>query len=555
MARSYTEQGYDVIAAINGGFFGLLNPAGEQLINQGVLIHHGELLRHWDPEANNEYIAQEHYIIGALKNGEFFHGYNPEHTMHISVNGGEEFILPNLNNPRSSGNPWWRDLNLLTGRFDSSISSSPDNLAGRDVILEIISGQMAFGEELIMQVRQTAQPAQNNLPVGENQAVLTASFASDMAFLNGLNEGDIITVRHTVANRRGTNIDWSQVDQAIAAHYLLIRNGRRQPLPEQPGALTPNYPAVTPNPNTENPLPRLPGQNTKRPRTAVGLRADGSMVWVVVSGSANTGMTMPEFQDYLMSLDLIYAWNFDGGGSSTMTVGETFVTYANGADSAFQRSVANGLVLVVPELSVPFVDIYPGHWFAHYVMSVYSNNLMSGTSTSPMIFNPNVMLTRDTFVTSLYRHAGESDVSEFANPFTDVSENMRYTDAIKWAAHHGIVQGVGGGRFAPGENITREQIAVIVQRYTNTAGHILPDIHNASDFADQGDISDWAAEAVEEIKNAGIIFGRPGNLFDPHGNVTRAEAAAILHRFTENVIIQEPEQEQGYEVEEDEGIE
>ena len=631
MARAYTEQGYDVIAAINGGFFGLTNQRGVQVLSQGVFIHDGELLRHWGPHGTNEYISQEHYIIGALKDGEFFHGHNPLHTMYINVSGGYTRTLKALNSPRSVGNPHWQDLNLLTERFGETVPSPSNRLEGRDVRLEVISGRMAFGEELLMRVVQTAHPAEYNALIGAGHAILTAANPGDMAFLDSLRADDIIRVSHTLENRRGTTVDWAQVEQAVPAHFTLIRSGVPQPLPWQPGALVPGYPEITPNPETNNPLPHLPSQNTKRPRTAVGLRADGTMVWVVVSGSFNSGMTMGEFQSYLLSLGLKYAWNFDGGGSSAMVIGETLVTYSAGVGSAFQRPVANGLVLVSPplpdntveisvqprnvniiqgesgslyvrarstagELSfqwyryagyqnsepvgenapvldisnleagehyfrvmvsagtaapqvsniaivtvseppIPFIDVQGDDWFTDYVMYVYENGLMSGTGTEPMRFSPNMTLTRGMLVTVLYRHAGMPDISGIANPFDDADAGQWYTDAVIWAADRDIVQGIGGGRFAPEQNITREQIAVIMLRYANAADKILSDVYQEQVpvFADDEIISDWADEAVRAIRQAGIIFGRPDNMFDPQGNATRAEASAILRRFTQGV--------------------
>lgn len=629
MAKSYTEQGYDVIAAINGGFFGLTNPAGTQVMNQGVFIRYGELLRNWEPNNSNEYISQEHYIIGTLKNGDFFHGYNPLHTMQISVNGSEVRTLQNLNSPRSTGNPSWQDLTLLTERFGETVPSPPDKLAGTDVRLEIVGGIMALGEELVMRVIQPSHPAADNAPIGTGHAILTAANAGDIAFLNSLKEGDTITVSHTFTNRRDTSVDWSQVDQAIATHFLLIKNGSPQPLPGHPDALVPVYPEITPNPETGNPLSLLPSQNTKRPRTGVGLRADGTMVWVVVSGDSGSGMTVSEFQDYLIALGLEYAWNFDGGASSAMVIGETLVTYSMGRDSDFQRPVANGLVLVSPPLAdntveitlqpypqnfemaqgntsgrltvrarstagelnyqwyqngepvgtnspvfvippdlevgkydfyvvvgaetapsqnsnkatvtviepPPFIDVQDGDWFADDVMFTYKKGLMSGTNTNPMMFSPNMTLTRGMLVTTLYRKSGSPDVSGLTNPFSDVPAELWYADAVIWAAHNGIVQGVGGRRFDPDQSITREQIAVIMLRYAGAANQILPDVYEEDlVFADNAAVSDWASEAVKTIRQAGIIFGRPGNLFDPQGNATRAEAAAILRRFIESVI-------------------
>jgi hypothetical protein len=120
-----------------------------------------------------------------------------------------------------------------------------------------------------------------------------------------------------------------------------------------------------------------------------------------------------------------------------------------------------------------------------------------------------------------------------ANPFFDVPAGLWYSDAVIWAAGNGIVQGVGDNSFAPGEDITREQIAAIMVRYANAAGQTLPEA-SPFDFADEETISGWAREAVKIIRQAGIIFGRPGNMFDPQSGVTRAEASAILRRFIEN---------------------
>jgi hypothetical protein len=348
MAQQYTNAGYNVIAAINGGFFGQNVPAGTQVPLQGAMISNGELIRHWGPGGSNEYISQEHYVVGTLKNGTVFHGHNPTHVMNLSVNGGAPRVLQALNSPRSDGNVGWRDLTLLTDSFAPTIAAAGSRLNGRDVRLEVLAGRMAFGEDLIMRVVQASHAAVNNAAIAPGQARLIASNAEDMAFLATLSVGDIVTINHTVTNRRGTTVDWTQVEQAIAAHFCLIRDGVRQPLPGQPGALRATSPDITPNASTVSPLPLLPSQNTRRPRTGVGIRADGTMVWVVVSGGGTTGMTMPQFQAYLMSLNLRHAWNFDGGGSATMVVGHTLQTYGDGAASTYQRPVANGLILVSP---------------------------------------------------------------------------------------------------------------------------------------------------------------------------------------------------------------
>jgi hypothetical protein len=198
--------------------------------------------------------------------------------------------------------------------------------------------------------------------------------------------------------------------------------------------------------------------------------------------------------------------------------------------------------------AIPFEDVGERDWFADAVMYAYENGYRTGTSANPILFSPNRTLTRGMVVTALYRMAGSPDVSGFANPFNDVDEEKYYTNAILWAAAGGIVSGTGGGKFSPESNITRQDLVVILNNYANFAGMDLPKAREYTAFADDADIRGYAREAVERFFRAMIISGRPqdpfssadggihlepGNVFDPHGNATRAEFAAMLMRFME----------------------
>jgi hypothetical protein len=183
----------------------------------------------------------------------------------------------------------------------------------------------------------------------------------------------------------------------------------------------------------------------------------------------------------------------------------------------------------------PFADIKQSDWFYKAVEYVCSNNLMVGTSTKPMLFSPHMTLTRGMVVTVLYRLYGNPDISTLPNPFDDVDEGKWYTDAIRWAAANGIVSGYGNGKFGPDDNITREQLAVMIINYQDFSGSIPSDVFTEREFADDNDISDWAKAAVKKLTMQGIISGKLGNLFDPKGEATRAEFAVILHRFSEAV--------------------
>ncbi|MDR2671258.1 MAG: S-layer homology domain-containing protein, partial [Oscillospiraceae bacterium] len=120
-------------------------------------------------------------------------------------------------------------------------------------------------------------------------------------------------------------------------------------------------------------------------------------------------------------------------------------------------------------------------------------------------------------------------------PFPDVTAGQYYTDAVIWAADHEIVLGYTGGKFGPDDDITREQMAAILYRYEQYAQKTPPDTTDGIAFADESGIGGYAKEAVAKLVTQGIIAGKPNNRFDPQGGATRAEFAAVLHRFLEAV--------------------
>ena len=107
---------------------------------------------------------------------------------------------------------------------------------------------------------------------------------------------------------------------------------------------------------------------------------------------------------------------------------------------------------------------------------------------------------------------------------------------IEWATQNKIVQGIGGGQFGPMNAITRQDMAVMMVNYAKATGYILPVSRQAVTFADNAQISSYAADAVKAIQQTGVIVGKDNNRFDPKGNATRGEAATILRRFVELVI-------------------
>ena len=180
----------------------------------------------------------------------------------------------------------------------------------------------------------------------------------------------------------------------------------------------------------------------------------------------------------------------------------------------------------------PFVDVHERDWFFDYVMYVYAQGLMTGMDTTPMTFAPNAHMTRAMTVQVLYNMEGRPSVAGLPNPFTDVAQDAWYRDAVVWAANNGVVVGFGGGIFAPGNNITRAHLTLILSNYSDFAGITLPLIREYQAFTDDSDIRYYAREAVERLFRAAVINGRPDGSFDPQGNATRAELATMMHNFS-----------------------
>lgn len=177
----------------------------------------------------------------------------------------------------------------------------------------------------------------------------------------------------------------------------------------------------------------------------------------------------------------------------------------------------------------PFIDVQQGAWYYDSVLNVYRQRLMNGTADD--LFSPDTVLTRGMIVTVLYRLNGSPDVSGLSNPFDDVRTGEYYTAAVTWAAANNIVVGYGNGNFGPDNYIVREQLATIIYRYQRFTGSIPSGDAQAIDFADGNQISEYAKAAVASLTKQGVITGKPGNMFDPKGNTTRAEFASVLSRM------------------------
>ena len=182
-----------------------------------------------------------------------------------------------------------------------------------------------------------------------------------------------------------------------------------------------------------------------------------------------------------------------------------------------------------PSVKNPFTDVKPGDWFYDDVMLVYEKKLMMGTSST--LFSPNEAATRAMLATILWRMEG-SPAPKSSAGYSDVPTGQWYSDAIAWATEKGIFEGYGNGTFGPNDPITREQLAAIFYRYASHKGYDTSAVGSLEQFSDKDKASSWALDALKWAIGSGLMNGK-GDTLDPTGTATRAEIAAMLHRFVD----------------------
>ena len=181
-------------------------------------------------------------------------------------------------------------------------------------------------------------------------------------------------------------------------------------------------------------------------------------------------------------------------------------------------------------IKLPFGDVTVSDWFYDDVRYVYANGIMDGTSSDR--FAPNAPLTRAMIVTILYRMDGSPAMSG-ASDFKDVDSNKWFAKAVAWAAANGIVNGYGSGLFGPNDPVTREQLAAILYRYTAYCkASTTMNGDNLASFTDLSTVSGYALESMNWAVGEKLLKGANSKL-DPKANATRAQVAAIIHRYLE----------------------
>lgn len=182
--------------------------------------------------------------------------------------------------------------------------------------------------------------------------------------------------------------------------------------------------------------------------------------------------------------------------------------------------------------STPFLDIRT-HWAKSAIESAVAKGLFAGTS--PTTFHPDQAMNRAMLVTVLYRMENEPAAEGRGKRFADVSAGAYYAKAVAWASDKGIVAGYSETQFGPEDTITREQLAVILNRYATYKGYNTSKTADLAAFQDADQISEWARVPVQWANVMKLLNGRTSTTLAPKGSATRAEVAKILVTFQDTV--------------------
>ncbi len=182
--------------------------------------------------------------------------------------------------------------------------------------------------------------------------------------------------------------------------------------------------------------------------------------------------------------------------------------------------------------SEKFTDVDQNQWYHEGIDYALTKGFMSGVGDTT--FAPDADTTRAMIVAILYRLEGSPAVA--AASFTDVPRGSWYADAVAWGEANGVVSGYNDELFGPNDSITREQMASILYRYAQYKGVDVSANRDLSGYSDAASVSDWAVTSLGWANAEGLITGMSDTVLAPTGTATRAQAAAILMRFCENIV-------------------
>ncbi len=251
------------------------------------------------------------------------------------------------------------------------------------------------------------------------------------------------------------------------------------------------------------------------------------------NGNSKAAVILKDGGTWVVTDDCLLSGLTVGTGSTVSApAGYTLTMTVDGVRTAIEAGKTyTGRIVLSISWPNTFNDVSAGAWYYSNVGYVVQQGLVDGTSTTT--FAPAAAMTRGMLVTALYRLAGSPAAGAAA--FSDVAGGTWYAAAVAWASANGIVSGVGNQQFAPNDPVTREQIAVILYNYAKYKSFDLSPSGDLSSFLDDTAVSGWAAAGLRWAVGAGLLKGSGTGTLSPGALASRAEAAALLQRFSENI--------------------
>ena len=385
---------------------------------------------------------------------------------------------------------------------------------------------------------------------------VTIDSTSSMVLQNNANNNNTIYFVESTLDNNGTlqaNVVTKAPDNSFS---VTVKNGSTVlDVANVTSGKTYTLPAALPNQGYNHFVGWNDGSKTHDAGAQVPITADTTFtaVWSYIPpANPNYRIDIPDFEGGTVTADpaaakagatvTLTATPDEGYAVGTITVTDRFgdaVKVTENADGTYTFTMPNGQVTVTATfveteapVDEPFVDVAEGDWFYDAVVYAYQNELMDGVGGNR--FAPNSETTRAQLVTILYRLEGEPAVSGDL-PFTDVESGTWYTDAILWAAQNNIVNGVSDTEFAPGDDLTRQQLVTILYRYAEAKGYDVSASADLSGYPDAGQVQTYAQPAMAWAVAENIIRGMEDGTLKPAGNASRAQIATILMRFCEDV--------------------
>ena len=259
----------------------------------------------------------------------------------------------------------------------------------------------------------------------------------------------------------------------------------------------------------------------------------GTITATPAKAGPNAEVTLTIEPDAGYVLDTLTVTNKSGAqvAVTSMSSGtRTFRMPAGGAtvSASFRTSGSSGSSTTMGA----FADVAASQWYYNAVNYVSEKGIMNGIGGN--LFAPAQYVTRAMVAQVLYNMEGRPAVTTSAG-FTDVNSSNWYAPAVNWAAATGLVDGYGNGRFGGNDNVTREQMVVILYRYAQYKGYNTMASASLTGYADAASASSWAGQGLSWGVGAGVINGKSSTQLDPLGTATRAEIAQIMMNFCKNI--------------------